>query len=315
MDTQKILLESKYHEFIQEIIKSRGQWAPPSKYWEGHHIIPKCLGGLGNARQKHSNIVRLTAAEHFTAHKFLVELFPDNKKLAYAFWAMCTCSNAATIATAEEYELARITRSKTIGKDVQAKLIGITADEQTRNNHSQAQTGELNGFFGKTHSEASRKKLAAATSKAVRHLNTGTIYSSSYDAAAALGISRVLINNCCRGKQLSTMGGMMFEYVNPQDIDRGVPGKNSLSKYERRRKIIELRTLIVGLNKTFPGILASADVQKISKLSTCENKRYLLGLLDNFIVCTQEKDFKEYLDGFRISKQLDDELRAIIRDL
>jgi hypothetical protein len=244
-----------------------------------------------------------------------MELFPDNKKLAYAFWAMCTCSYAASIATAEEYEAARIARSETIGKDVQAKLIGIVVDEQTRTNHSQAQAGELNGFFGKVHSEASRKKLAAATSKAVRHINTGTVYSSSYDAAASLGISRVLINNCCRGKQSSTMGGMMFEYVNPRDINRGVPGKSSLSKYERRRIIIELRTLIVGLNKAFPGILASADIHRISKLSTCENKRYLLSLLDNFIVCTQEKDFKEYLDDFGISKQLDDELRAILRDL
>ena len=102
MNLQKILLNSDYYQFIQNIIKTRGQWEPPSGYWEGHHIVPKCLGGLGHARQKHPNIVRLTAAEHFIVHKLLAELFPDNPKLVYAFWAMCTVSNAAPIATPEE---------------------------------------------------------------------------------------------------------------------------------------------------------------------------------------------------------------------
>lgn len=315
MDLQKIILESNYYEFIQNIIKTRGQWNPPMQYWEGHHIIPKCLGGLGHARQKHSNIIRLTAAEHFIAHKLLVELFPDNAKLVYAFWAMCTVSNSAKIATAEEYQAAREARSKTIGSAVQDKLIGLIADTEVRNNHSQKQSGELNGFFGKTHSDISRAKLAEATSKAVRHLNTGIIYKSSYEASAVLGINRVLINNCCRGKQTSTKGGMMFEYVNPQDIHRGVPGKNSLTKYERRREIIELRTLIVGLNKTFPGILASDDVQRIRKLATCENKRYLLNLVSTFAACANENAFEEYLNDYELSEQLRTTISAAIRDL
>lgn len=314
MDIQKRLLESEYYQFIQDIINSRGQWSPATDYWEGHHIVPKCLGGRGNARQRHSNIVRLTAAEHFTAHKLLVELFPDNPKLAYAFWAMCTCSSAAVIATPEEYESARIARSKTIGKDVQAKLIGLVANEQVRNNHRQAQAGELNGFFGKTHTEASRKKLAAATSKAVRHINTGNIYNSSYEAAAILGISRVLINNCCRGKQSSTMGGMQFEYVNPQDINRGLP-KNSVTKYERRREIIEIRKVIVHLDKTFPGILTSLDTERIRKLATCENRRYLLELFNIFKTRLNTKELEEHLNAAELSERCNSTLRAIIRDL
>ena len=311
MSIQAKIIASEYYKFISNIINSRGQWNTPSKYWEGHHIIPRCLGGLGNARHKHENIIRLTAAEHFTAHKLLAALFPNNPKLAYAFWAMCTLSNGSSIATAEEYEAARILRSKTIGKDVQAKLIGLSVDEQVRNNHSQAQAGELNGFFGKTHTEASRKKLAAATSKAVRHINTGNIYSSSYEAAATLGISRVLINNCCRGKQSSTMGGMQFEYVNPQDINRGLP-KNSLTKYERRREIIEIRKAIVHLDKTFPGILASVDTERIRKLATCENKRYLLELFTVFKTRLTIKELEDHLDAAELSEQCNSTLRAII---
>ena len=206
----------------------------------------------------------------------------------------------------------REARSRTIGAAVQSKLIGTTADDLTRNIHSQKQTGELNGFFGRTHSDTSRIKLSSAQSKAVRHINTGVIYKSSYEAADQLGISRVLINNCCRGKQASTMGGMRFEYVNPQDINRGIPGKNTLSKYERRRIIIELRALVVGLNKTFPGVLAPNDLEKIRKLATCENRQYLLSLLTNFS-SINENAFKEYINEFECHKQLSNTTRAIIQ--
>jgi hypothetical protein len=53
-------------------------------YSEIHHIIPKCQGGLDNKE----NLVKLTAKEHFLAHKLLVEIYPDNTKLLYALWMM-----------------------------------------------------------------------------------------------------------------------------------------------------------------------------------------------------------------------------------
>lgn len=275
------LQNSEYMTFIQKIINDRGNWNPPTKYWEGHHILPKCLGGKGYSRSKHPNIIFLTAAEHFTAHKLLVELFPENEKLAYAFWAMCTVSNTATNATAEDYQTARMIRSKTIGNKARVKLIGLEASLQTRENHSKAQSGELNGFYGKSHSEEAKLKLSKSTSKAVRHINTGIEYTSSYEAAEKLGISRVLINNCCRGKQESTCGGMRFEYVNSEDLNRGLL-TNSKTKRERRREIIELRKQIINLNTKFPTILSSEDKKRISKLATCENYRYLTGLLKLF---------------------------------
>lgn len=282
MTIQLQIEASEYFNFIQKIIKARGQWSPPTVYWEGHHIIPKCLGGEGHARSKHENIIRLTAAEHFTAHKLLIELFPDNPKLAYAFWAMCTVSNSATISTPEDYQFAREARSKTIGKAARAKLIGGAASEVIREAHRSKQAGEANGFYGKQHSVQTKQKFSESTSKAVRHINTGIEYKSSYEAASALGISRVLINNCCRGKQESTKGGMKFEYVNPEDINRGIPGKNTLTKYERRREIIELRKQVVLLDRQFPQVLSEEDKIRINKLATCENRRYLLSLVSLF---------------------------------
>lgn len=58
-------------------------------YYEGHHILPKCLGGLGKSNQtNHPNIVLLTGREHYVAHKLLHFIHPENIKLARAFWAM-----------------------------------------------------------------------------------------------------------------------------------------------------------------------------------------------------------------------------------
>lgn len=89
-DIQKVNNTNRitYNEFIQNIINTRGQWnIPKDKYWEGHHIVPKCMGGEGRATQKHPNIVRLYAQEHFIAHKLLAEENPTNRKLVAA-WSM-----------------------------------------------------------------------------------------------------------------------------------------------------------------------------------------------------------------------------------
>jgi hypothetical protein len=53
-------------------------------YFERHHIIPKCIGGSNDK----TNLVLLTAREHYIAHKLLCEIYPDNIKLHYAMWAM-----------------------------------------------------------------------------------------------------------------------------------------------------------------------------------------------------------------------------------
>lgn len=50
-------------------------------YKERHHIIPKCLGGMNNK----SNLVNVTAREHFLLHYLLTKIHKGNKKLIYAF--------------------------------------------------------------------------------------------------------------------------------------------------------------------------------------------------------------------------------------
>ena len=58
-------------------------------YYEGHHIIPRCMGGKGSAKNSnHPNIILLTAKEHYMAHRLLCEIYPNNKRLQYAMCMM-----------------------------------------------------------------------------------------------------------------------------------------------------------------------------------------------------------------------------------
>ncbi len=66
-----------------------------SGYLELHHIVPRCVFGENllnedsiNDVNEESNLVYLTAREHFIAHWLLHRAFPKNNKLGLAFWAM-----------------------------------------------------------------------------------------------------------------------------------------------------------------------------------------------------------------------------------
>ena len=62
---------------FQHINKSMG-------YKERHHIIPRCIGGSDDPE----NLVYLTARRHFIIHRLLTKIYPNNKKIWYAFSMM-----------------------------------------------------------------------------------------------------------------------------------------------------------------------------------------------------------------------------------
>jgi len=69
---------------VYNLICERGQKRKIEGYTEKHHIIPKCIGG----NNKHENLTHLTAKEHFLCHRLLCEIYPESKKLVWAFWLM-----------------------------------------------------------------------------------------------------------------------------------------------------------------------------------------------------------------------------------
>lgn len=80
------------YEKIYNVIISRAQLRASSKkeansilgYSETHHIIPRCMNGTNDK----SNLVHLSAREHFIAHQLLVKLHPNEAKLKYALKMM-----------------------------------------------------------------------------------------------------------------------------------------------------------------------------------------------------------------------------------
>ena len=78
MDYQRI-----YNQIIQ---RAQGENRVKTKdaYYEIHHIIPRCLGG----NNENTNLVLLTAREHFICHLILCRLHKNNHKLWYAANAM-----------------------------------------------------------------------------------------------------------------------------------------------------------------------------------------------------------------------------------
>ena len=106
-----------YKDFINSIIKVRGQWnINKNKYFERHHILPVCLGGTGDKRKKDKNIIWLYPEEHYIAHKLLFLENQKNKKLAYAWLMMAFVKSnnqkRFDFISSEEYAILKQIRSK-----------------------------------------------------------------------------------------------------------------------------------------------------------------------------------------------------------
>lgn len=75
--------KNKYSTTYFRIIE-RAQNRTILGYNERHHIIPRCMGGQDDS----SNIVPLTAREHFICHLLLIRMVEDEykHKMVYAAW-------------------------------------------------------------------------------------------------------------------------------------------------------------------------------------------------------------------------------------
>jgi hypothetical protein len=106
-------------------------------YSEVHHIIPRCMGGSN----KKENLVRLTSREHFLAHHLLFRIYKSTK-LAHAWFSMCRASDG-------QY------RKFSSHQYATAKSAHINAMKASM-------IGAGNHFYGRKHSDETKKKLRDA---------------------------------------------------------------------------------------------------------------------------------------------------------
>jgi ribosomal protein S27AE len=136
-----MFIENEYLEEYYRIIKNNKIIDSKSQYCEKHHIIPKSLGGSN----KKENTVYLSARDHFLCHKLLVKFTTgiNNQKMWHALWRMMNKQSHSQqrdyTVTEEEYKEARINHSK-----IQSKRM----------------SGENNPFYGKKHTDSTKKKMS-----------------------------------------------------------------------------------------------------------------------------------------------------------
>lgn len=102
-------------------------------YYENHHIVPKCMGGLENK----DNLVKLTAREHFICHWLLYKQYRTSK-LAHAWFMMYMASDNQVRYSSKHYEYAKKAHSNAV---------------------SIRMTGTGNPFYGKTHTKEAIEKI------------------------------------------------------------------------------------------------------------------------------------------------------------
>jgi len=112
-----IFINNKYTRWYYNII-DRAQTRLLNCYTERHHIIPKSLGGSN----EFSNLVSLTAREHFVCHMLLTKMVTgiQRQKMVHAWWAMATlkkdCQDRHCL-NSFQYESVRRAYSKQITKN------------------------------------------------------------------------------------------------------------------------------------------------------------------------------------------------------
>lgn len=173
-------LLNKYTKCYNSIIcRATTRMLDNATYFEKHHIIPRCLGGTNDK----SNIVRLTAKEHFICHLLLIRMVENRvakSKLSYAVWQF-TKRYATSAAKYENLRIQLSNNTKGIPKSEEhktalrkpksntSKMKGGPGGVKGRKIKGQALTnirnavklqdrsGENNSFYGKHHSEETKQ--------------------------------------------------------------------------------------------------------------------------------------------------------------
>ena len=205
-----------YSRIYKELISSRRD-SVPEGYIERHHIVPRCMGGSNDS----SNIVSLTAREHYISHKLLYYMYPENNSLLFA-WTMMTFCKTGNVkrnynVTSRDYSKAKMefskrNKCKILSNETKRKIaaasignkkwLGKNHSEKTKkemsiarlgkkwsreSNKKKARFGLTNSFYGKNHSEETRKILS--------NYKIGTKLSSDHKKNISSGLKGIMWMN------------------------------------------------------------------------------------------------------------------------
>lgn len=158
----------------------RRQKAFSEKYFEFHHILPKSLFPLW--RKRESNIIALTAREHFFCHQLLTKIYPS-REMFYALRMMAMANEKSNHKehykiSSKEYETLRKNNpckgrtpwNKGLKMDDEVKqrmtetraktISNMTEEERKRFCPNNGNKGTNNPFYNKKHSQETLDKIS-----------------------------------------------------------------------------------------------------------------------------------------------------------
>lgn len=157
-----IFIDNKYTRWYYNIItNAQARTLLSDVYIEKHHIVPKSLGGSNSS----TNLVSLTAREHFLCHWMLTKMTTGKAKQSMIF-ALRMLKSASSghqryhsSITARVYESIKNSHSKYMSDLLKGRIVS----EETKQKMSvSAKNRPANPFRGKTHTN--KTKLAIGNS-------------------------------------------------------------------------------------------------------------------------------------------------------
>jgi hypothetical protein len=141
------------YQAIYNSLIQRGKNRTLEGYSEKHHIIPRCMGGNDDSE----NLVKLTAREHFIAHRLLTKIYPDNHKLKSALFLMSRRKISKVYFKISSRTYEHLKKQFDLSKSSYQK--GRKRPPEA--NEKAKQTKIKNGTYGKKHSEETKAKIKA----------------------------------------------------------------------------------------------------------------------------------------------------------
>lgn len=172
----KEFIDNKYKKIYFKIVDQASRLnrvKSETHYYENHHILPKSLGGYNDK----SNLVLLTAREHYICHWLLINMTEDKSLylMQHCFWSMNNQNKTGKrYANSKGYEISRrafskLNKNKTISSDHKEKnrkaQLGKKATDTAKEKMRLAKLGKTR----KPHSEETKNKI--------RQSNTGNVCS------------------------------------------------------------------------------------------------------------------------------------------
>lgn len=204
-----------YNKIYTNLIeKAKARRSFDFSYYESHHILPRCMGG-GNEK---SNLVKLSAKEHFVAHHLLMKIYPSNKKLAKAFTMMfrnrdCilfTQSQYAARKSAYSFSSSMQKKGYVRVKDLEGNSISVTTEEY----RSRKDVDLVHHNTGKIHDEDYRNKMSELLSGRIPW-NAGQKIGSTQSHGYAYGQHRIGKQHSEDTKRKQSEGLVSFYESNP----------------------------------------------------------------------------------------------------